>query len=106
MTSRLTPMKVVSLTCEQGVAPRLLSTLKTLGIKSVRITETRVEELCGDDDAVDLHQCQWLVECVVPPEAVSSIIDELSATFLSRYDVGFYVHDAAVLRPGLFALQK
>lgn len=104
MTTPLTPMKVVSLTCEQGVVPRLLSSLKALGIRSVRITEMRVEELAGDEDAVDLHQSQCLVECVVPPGAVEALLKELSATFLSRYDVGFYVHDASVLRPALFSL--
>jgi hypothetical protein len=96
-------MKVLSLTCEQSVRARLLDMLSARGgVRNARVTETRMEELDGDTP-VDLHETQYIIECVVNPETVGPIVDALVADFLPHFDVGFYVHDALVLRPRMFA---
>ncbi len=104
MTSRLSPVKILSLTCEQSVGTRLLEVLRKNGVRSARVTEARVEELDGDS-AVDLNVTQLVIECVISSDAVTRIVDILAAEFLPRYDVGFFIHDANVLRPEVFVKQ-
>jgi len=101
MTLILTPMKLMSMTCEQSVVQRALALLEKQGVRSVRTSAIRIEEFSADT-SVDLHESQVKLEFLVFAEMVNPIIEELSKQFLSRFDVGFYVTDAQVLRPDIF----
>jgi len=101
MNPTLTPMKLISMTCEHSVAQRALSLLQKLGVKSVRTSSIRLEEF-SHGASVDLHESQVKLEFLIYPEKVEGLIAELSKQFLSRFDVGFYVTDATVLRPEIF----
>lgn len=101
MTVPLTAMKLVSMTCEHSVAQRALLLLEKHGIKSVRTNAIRIEEF-GAESSVDLHDSQVKLEFLVFESHIQPLIQELSAQFLSRFDVGFYVTDAQVLRPEIF----
>jgi hypothetical protein len=101
MSQTLTPMKLISMTCEHSVAQRALSLLEKHGVKSVRNHAIRLEEF-GAESSVDLHESQVKLEFLVFNEKVEHIIAELSKQLLSRFDVGFYVTDAHVLRPSIF----
>ena len=101
MTQTLTPMKLISMTCEHSVAQRAMDLLQTLGVRSVRASEIRVEEF-GNETVVDLLESQVKLEFLVRPEMVSNLLNQFSAKFLTRFDVGFYVTDAQVLRPEIF----
>ncbi|MBM3383227.1 MAG: hypothetical protein FJY29_12450 [Betaproteobacteria bacterium] len=101
MTQSLTPMKLISMTCELSVAQRAINLLQSMGVKSVRTSAVRVEEF-GNETSVDLHESQLKIEFLVRPEMVSAILEHLQKMFFNHFDVGFYVSDAQVLRPEIF----
>lgn len=101
MIQTLTPMKLLSMTCEHSIAQRAIDLLQSKGIKSVRTSAVRLEEF-GHDTSVDLHESQLKLEFLVHPEMVQSLLEEFSKKFFSRFDVGFYVTDAEVFRPEIF----
>jgi hypothetical protein len=101
MSKTLTSMKLISMTCEQSVAQRALKLIEKLGVKSVRTHTIRLEEF-GQESSVDLHESQVKLEFLVFGEMVEPIIAQLSAQFLNRFDVGFYITEAQVLRPEIF----
>lgn len=101
MTHALTAMKLVSMTCEQSVAQRALKLLEKTGVKSIRTSSIRLEEF-GNESSVDLHEAQVKLEFLVFPQKIDAIIADLSKHFLSKFDVGFYITDAQVLRPEIF----
>lgn len=101
MNHNLTPMKLISMTCEHSIAQRALALLEQQGVKSVRASSIRIEDF-GSESSVDLNDSQEKLEFIVHPEKVQVIISEFSKQFLSRFDVGFYVSDVQVLRPEIF----
>jgi hypothetical protein len=101
MTQNLTPMKLISMTCELSVSQRAINLLQARGVKSVRTSAIRVEEF-GNESSVDLHESQLKIEFLVRPEMVAGILEHLQKMFFSHFDVGFYVSDAQVLRPEIF----
>ena len=101
MKTPLTPMKLISMTCEHSVAQRMLALLQKHNVKSIRIYSIRIEEF-GAEASVDLHESQVKLEFLVFPEKLEQIVEDLSKQLLSRFDVGFYVTDAQVLRPAIF----
>ena len=101
MIQTLTPMKLLSMTCEHSVAQRAIDLLQSKGIRSVRTSAIRLEEF-GNDASVDLHESQLKLEFLVHPEMVPGLLEEFSKKFFSRFDVGFYLTDAEVLRPEIF----
>lgn len=101
MSKTLTSMKLISMTCEHSVAQRAINLLQARGVKSVRTSAIRIEEF-GHDTVVDLHESQLKMEFLVLPEMVNGILEDFSRQFFSRFDVGFYLTDAQVLRPEIF----
>ncbi|MFZ9519595.1 MAG: hypothetical protein ACO3A4_03880 [Silvanigrellaceae bacterium] len=105
MSRPLTSMKLISMTCEQSVAQRALKLLEKIGVKSIRTHSIRLEEF-GQESSVDLHESQIKLEFLVFEEMVETIVSQLSDQFLNRFDVGFYVTEAQVLRPEIFCNPK
>ncbi|NBX18417.1 MAG: hypothetical protein EBR09_13750 [Proteobacteria bacterium] len=101
MTTQMTPMKLISMTCEQSVAQRTMTLLQKHSVKSIRTYSVRIEEFDGEA-SVDLHESQTKLEFLVFPEKLEAVVSDLSKQLLSRFDVGFYVTDAQVLRPAIF----
>lgn len=101
MSHSLSPMKLISMTCEHSVAQRAINLLQSKGVKSVRTSAIRIEDF-GNETSVDLHESQLKIEFLVRPELADSILAEFSRLFISRFDVGFYLTDAQVLRPEIF----
>lgn len=101
MSHQLTSMKLISMTCEHSVAQRAINLLQSKGVRSVRTSAIRIEDF-GNETSVDLHESQLKIEFLVRPELVGGILDEFSRLFISKFDVGFYLTDAQVLRPEIF----
>jgi hypothetical protein len=101
MKNPLTPMKLISMTCEHSVAQRTLTLLQKHSVKSIRTYSIRIEEF-GNETSVDLHESQVKLEFLVFPEKLDAIVEDLSKQLLSKFDIGFYVTDAQVLRPAIF----
>lgn len=94
-------MKLISMTCEHSVAQRTLTLLQKHSVKSIRTYSIRIEEF-GNETSVDLHESQVKLEFLVFPEKLDAIVEDLSKQLLSKFDIGFYVTDAQVLRPAIF----
>lgn len=104
MNRNLTRMKRISITCEQSVEQRVLDALKIRGVKSARVSSVRIEEFDGES-AVDLFESQLQIDCLVTPDKVDGIVDAFTRLLTSKFELGFFVTDAEVLRPGIFCGQ-
>ena len=101
MKPKFTKMKLISITCEHSVEKRILNLLAQNGVRSVRVADCRIEEFNGHV-SVDLNGSQSKIECIVSAQALDAIVFELAKCFLPKFDLGFFVSDAEVMRPEIF----
>lgn len=105
MNKELTATKLLSITCEITASRKLLSCLQKQGVRSVRISDVRIEEFNGDSPT-DLNEAQHKIECLVDTAMIGPIVSEIKSILLKNFDLGFYVTDAFVLRPEIFFSQS
>jgi hypothetical protein len=102
MVSTLTKLNFISITCERSLERKVLEILKKNGIKSTRLSEVRILEFSEETD-VDLHGSQIKIECLANESTTQKIIEVFKNKYLSnRFDIGFFVAEASVLRPTIF----
>ena len=105
MKEALTPLKFISITCEHSAEKKVLKVLHKQGIRSARVTETRIVDFSGESE-VDLVGTQLKIECVASEDTIHHIVENVKFLLQANFDLGFFVTDATVLRPHVFCSEK
>jgi hypothetical protein len=100
-TTALTTLKFISITCERSLERKVLELLRVQGVKSVRMSDTRIVEF-SEESEVDLNGSQVKIECLASITIAQNVIEVFQKKFLNKFDIGFFVTDALVMRPQIF----
>jgi nitrogen regulatory protein P-II 2 len=90
-------LKLVTIIAEPVLEPRLTQELRALGASGFTVVEGRGEGSRGIH-AAEIPGINVRIETVVPPEVAERIVDHLTATYFTDYEVIAYLSDVHVVR--------